>query len=91
MVLSLAEMHPSLAREWSDRNLPLCPEEISEKSRSNVWWKGSCGHEWSDKIYNRAIHKKGCKRCEAEMSLDDIRELFPEVEADIDRYMQKTP
>ena len=136
MVLSLAEMHPSLDREWSDRNLPLRPEKISEKSRSNVWWKcsvcgyewqsvvytrvngsqcpvcvgrnvlkgvndllstdpelaaewnydknqkgpdeyirtsmyrvwwkGSCGHEWSDKIYSRAIHKKGCKRCESE-------------------------
>ena len=41
MVFSLAEMHPSPAREWSDRNLPLRPEEISEKSRSNVWWKCS--------------------------------------------------
>ena len=38
---------PELAAEWSPKNLPLCPEQINEKSRLNVWWKcKTCGYEW---------------------------------------------
>ncbi len=30
---------PRLAEVWSEKNLPLLPEDINEKSRLNVWWR----------------------------------------------------
>ena len=45
---------PQLAEEWSDRNLPLTPDMINEKSRKNVWWKcRECGNEWKSVVYAR--------------------------------------
>ena len=47
-----ATTHPQLAQEWSDRNLPLTPDMINEKSRRNVWWKcRECGYEWQSVVY----------------------------------------
>ena len=49
-----ATTHPQLAQEWSDRNLPLTPDMINEKSRRNVWWKcKECGYEWQSVVYAR--------------------------------------
>ncbi len=49
-----ATTHPRLAEEWSDRNFPLTPDEINEKSRKNVWWKcRECGNEWQSVVYAR--------------------------------------
>lgn len=49
-----ATTHPQLAQEWSDRNLPLTPDMINEKSRRNVWWKcRECGYEWQSVVYAR--------------------------------------
>ena len=43
---SLATVHPELIVEWSDRNLPLTPDNVTFGSNKKVWWKGACGHEW---------------------------------------------
>ena len=43
---SLAEVHPELASEWSEKNLTLTPDDITFGSNKKVWWKGACGHEW---------------------------------------------
>ncbi len=49
-----ATTQPQLAEEWSDRNLPLTPDMINEKSRKNVWWKcKECGNEWKSVVYAR--------------------------------------
>ena len=51
---SLAAMRPELVREWSDKNLPLMPDMINEKSRKNVWWKcREYGNEWKSIVYAR--------------------------------------
>ena len=51
----LATKYPQLAEEWSDRNLPLTPDTVNDKSRKNVWWKcRTCGYEWKSVIYSRA-------------------------------------
>ena len=42
---SLAEVHPELVSEWSEKNLPLTPDDITFGSNKKVWWKGACGHE----------------------------------------------
>ena len=43
---SLAEVHPELVSEWSEKNLPLTPDDITFGSNKKVWRKGACGHEW---------------------------------------------
>ncbi len=51
---SLSAMRPELVREWSDKNPPLTPDMINEKSRKNVWWKcKTCGNEWKSVVYVR--------------------------------------
>lgn len=58
-----ATTQPQLAEEWSDRNLPLMPDMINEKSRKNVWWKcRECGNEWKSVVYSR-IKGTTCPVC----------------------------
>jgi DNA-directed RNA polymerase subunit RPC12/RpoP len=60
----LATTDAELAQEWDfDRNIKK-PTEVSRVSLYPVWWKGSCGHEWKDKIFNRAVEGAGCIYCE---------------------------
>ncbi len=35
---SLAEVHPELVSEWSEKNLPLTPDDITFGSNKKVWW-----------------------------------------------------
>ena len=42
---SLAEVHPELVSEWSEKNLLLTPDDITFGSNKKVWWKGACSHE----------------------------------------------
>ena len=50
-----ATLYPQLAEEWSERNLPLTPDTVNDKSRKNVWWKcRTCGYEWKSVIHSRA-------------------------------------
>ena len=46
MNTSLAEVHPELVSEWSEKNLTLTPDDITFGSNKKVWWRGACGHEW---------------------------------------------
>ena len=49
-----ATMHPELADEWSERNLPLSPDTVNERSQRNVWWKcKTCGFEWKSLVKSR--------------------------------------
>ena len=36
---SLAEVRPELVPEWSEKNLPLKPDEITFGSNKKVWWR----------------------------------------------------
>ena len=53
--------HPEIASEWSEKNLPLKPDEVNAKSRKNVWWRcGKCGNEWKSVIndeYGISAHR----------------------------------
>lgn len=49
---SLAEVHPELITEWSEKNLPLTPDDITFGSNKKVWWKP----KWEDTITNRMLH-----------------------------------
>lgn len=50
----LKTKYPSLAAEWSEKNLPLTPDAVNEKSTKNVWWKcRTCGYEWKSVVKAR--------------------------------------
>ena len=42
---SLEIMFPEVAKQWSTRNFPLLPKDVSYGSNKKVWWRGECGHE----------------------------------------------
>lgn len=55
--------HPEIASEWSEKNLPLKPDEVNAKSRKNVWWRcGKCGNEWKS-VINARVKGTVCPVC----------------------------
>ena len=36
-----AEVHPELVSEWSEKNLPFTPDDITFGSNKKVWWKAN--------------------------------------------------
>ena len=82
--ISLAKYSPDLVREWSDRNKPLTPEDVTYGSHRIVWWKGACGHEWQAAVKTRSIGRQsGCPYCSGNRVLpgyNDLASRFPELE-----------
>lgn len=61
---SLLEDRPDLLSEWSEKNLPLTPADVSAHSERPVWWKCDQGHEWIAPIQNRnGKNRTGCPYC----------------------------
>jgi DNA-directed RNA polymerase subunit RPC12/RpoP len=56
----LQTTHPEIASEWSEKNLPLKPDEVNAKSRKNVWWR--CGNEWKS-VINARVKGTVCPVC----------------------------
>ena len=71
---SLAEVHPELISEWSEKNLPLTPEDITFGSNKKVWWKGACGHEWQTSVKARSNGEK-CPICSGARVIAGINDL----------------
>ena len=71
----LATTDPEIAAEWSfERNKGLLPQHISRNSLRFVWWKDQFGHEWRDRVFNRAVEGTGCKVCE-----EEFRNAYPQL------------
>ena len=71
---SLAEVHPELVSEWSEKNLPLTPDDITFGSNKKVWWKGACGHEWQTSVKARSNGEK-CPICSGARVIAGINDL----------------
>lgn len=71
----LSDECPDLIAEWSDKNLPLTPESVSAGSSKKVIWQGSCGHEWSATVKNRALLGSGCPYCSGNKILQGFNDL----------------
>ena len=52
---SLAEVPPELVSEWSEKNLPLTPDDITFGSNKKVWWRDACGYEWQTRKSYKVI------------------------------------
>lgn len=59
---TVSEMLPGLVAEWSEKNLPLTPGQLTYGSNRKVWWKGKCGHEWLASPHSRSSGA-GCPYC----------------------------
>jgi len=69
----LATTHPSLVKEWSNKN-KIKPTEITAGSEKKVFWKCKKGHEW---ITNIKFRKQGyncpiCKESKGEKKVSKI-------------------
>ena len=53
---SLAEVHPELVSEWSEKN-KIKPIEVSIGSHKKVIWRCKKGHEWEAAVKSRTINK----------------------------------
>ena len=71
---SLAEVRPELVSEWSEKNLPLTPDDITFGSNKKVWWKGACGHEWQTSVKARSSGEK-CPICSGARVIAGINDL----------------
>ena len=71
---SLAEVHPELVSEWSEKNLPLTPDDITFGSNKKVWWRGACGHEWQTSVKARSSGEK-CPICSGARVIAGINDL----------------
>ena len=81
---SLYKMLPHLVSEWSDKNLPLTPDDISYGSNKVVWWRGKCGHEWQTSVKARS-HGENCPICSGSRVIEGINDLatkYPEIAAE---------
>lgn len=81
---SLAAMRPGIVTEWSPRNLPLSPEDISYGSKKVFWWRGKCGHEWEASAKARSQGEK-CPICAGKRiipGINDLASLMPDLAAE---------
>ena len=76
---SLSVVHPELIVEWSKKNLPLTPDGITFGFNKDVWWKGSCGHEWQTSVKARSKGEKCpiCSGTRAVVGINDLSTLKP--------------
>lgn len=71
---SLSQVHPELISEWSDKNFPLTPDNVSYGSNKIVWWKGLCNHEWEASVKCRSNGEK-CPICSGKRVAEGINDL----------------
>ena len=78
---SLAEVHPELVPEWSEKNLLLTPDGITFGSNKKVWWKGTCGHEWQASVKARSNGEKCpiCSGARVIAGINDLQTTHPEI------------
>lgn len=76
---SITNMKPRLVKEWSERNLPLSPDEVPYGSNKLYWWKGSCGHEWEASAKARSAGEKCpiCSGARVVAGINDLKTICP--------------
>ena len=81
---SFAAVHPELIEEWSDKNSPLTPEQITYGSNKRYWWKGKCGHEWQASAKSRSAGERCpiCSGARVVPGINDLTTLKPELAAE---------
>lgn len=90
----LASRFPEIAAEWSERNLPLTPDQVTAFKNIKVWWKCRLGHEWDTLISTRAGGSQ-CPYCSGIKLLkgfNDLQTKFPSLATEwSDKNLPLTP
>lgn len=73
----LLTTNSKIAKEWHPtKNGDLKPSDVTTKSHKNVWWLGSCGHEWQAKVGSRTgKNHSGCPYCSGHKVLPGFNDL----------------
>ena len=80
----LETLFPEVAKEWSPRNLPLKPSQVTAYANKKVWWRCEKGHEWHTLISTRSYGSK-CPYCSGIKLLkgfNDLATLHPHLAAE---------
>lgn len=75
----LASQYPEIAAEWSEKNYPLLPTQVTAFKNKKVWWKCKEGHEWYTLIATRSGGSK-CPYCSGLTLLkgfNDLKARYP--------------
>lgn len=71
----LETLQPELAKDWSEKNAPLKPDQVMQFSNKKVWWKCHvCGYEWKALISSRGRGSK-CECCSGGKIVTGINDL----------------
>lgn len=77
---SIASKRPDLVAEFSLKNYPLQPEQVTAHSKRMVWWRcQTCNHEWRSRVKERN-RKDGrgtnCPMCHGTKSVNHTNNLI---------------
>lgn len=77
----LETLFPEVAKEWSPRNLPLKPSQVTAYSNRKVWWQCEHGHEWYTLISTRSYGSKCpyCSGIKLMKGFNDFATLHPDL------------
>lgn len=71
----LATRFPKLAEEWSEKNMPLLPSQVTAFANRKAWWKcKKCGYEWNTLISIRSSGS-GCPCCKGSVLVKGVNDL----------------
>ena len=79
---SLKAVNPVLANEWNyERNGELTPNDITLGYNGVIWWKGTCGHEWTANIRdrNKGIGCPYCSNKKLLVGFNDLETKRPDI------------
>ena len=81
---SIARRYPELVSEWSPRNNPLTPDDVSYGSNKLYWWIGSCGHEWQTSAKARSAGERCpiCANARIIPGINDFKTMYPVLAAE---------
>ena len=72
----LATLLPDIATEWSDRNYPTLPTQVTVFANRKAWWKcRDCGRAWNTLISTRSGGSK-CPYCSRNNDSDVLRNTW---------------
>ena len=88
-VNDLATTHPKILVYWHPtKNSEISPTQITAGSHKELWWLGTCGHEWKSRVRtDRFLAGKGCPICRGLKVVEGINDLasqYPDLAAEWD-------
>lgn len=87
---SLAYKYPDVAKLWHPtKNGRLTPDNVKYGSSKVVWWKGKCGHEWTNRINYETVSGK-CPICTGKRVLkkyNDLETVNPKLAEELDNNL----